>query len=126
MARSELPAIPLKSFMEKEYGTSEKPSMRNTPFGTCNTGRSLVYASTLGSRSKARRPSSITTTLHQIGWLVSGNCIGERTGAKLSCKLAYSREGIPKSPFMPTVVVILEVWPESHWPGFALRQTDVL
>ena len=51
--------------------------------------------------------SSITTTLHQIGWLVSGNCIGERTGAKLSCKLAYSREGIPKNPFMPTVVVIL-------------------
>ena len=29
---------------------------------------------------------------------MSGNCIGERTGAKLSCKLAYSREGIPKSP----------------------------
>ena len=52
---------------------------------------------------------SITTTLHQIGWLVSGNCIGERTGAKPSCKLAYSREGIPKSPFMPTVVVILVV-----------------
>ena len=22
--------------------------------------------------------------------------------------------------------VSLEVWPESHWPGFALRQTDVL
>ena len=21
---------------------------------------------------------------------------------------------------------VLEVWPESHWPGFALRQTDVL
>ena len=21
---------------------------------------------------------------------------------------------------------ILEVWPESHWPGFALRQADVL
>ena len=20
----------------------------------------------------------------------------------------------------------LEVWPESHWPGFALRQSDVL
>ena len=38
---------------------------------------------------------------------MSGNCIGERTGAKLSCKLAYSREGIPKSAFMPTVVVIL-------------------
>ena len=23
-------------------------------------------------------------------------------------------------------LVVLEVWPESHWPGFALRQTDVL
>ena len=40
---------------------------------------------------------------------MSGNCIGERTGAKLSCKLAYSLEGIPKSPFMSTVVVILVV-----------------
>ena len=24
------------------------------------------------------------------------------------------------------VVVVLEVWPESHWPGFALRQADVI
>ena len=24
------------------------------------------------------------------------------------------------------ISVSLEVWPESHWPGFALRQTDVL
>ncbi len=24
------------------------------------------------------------------------------------------------------VGTVLEVWPESHWPGFALRQTDVL
>ena len=22
--------------------------------------------------------------------------------------------------------VALEVWPESHWPGFALRQADVI
>ena len=21
---------------------------------------------------------------------------------------------------------LIEVWPESHWPGFALRQSDVL
>ena len=41
---------------------------------------------------------------------MSGNCIGERSGAKLSCKLAYSREGIPKSPFIPTVVVILDTY----------------
>ena len=44
---------------------------------------------------------------------MSGNCIGERSRAKLSCKLAYSREGIPKSLFIPTVVVILETWPET-------------
>ena len=25
-----------------------------------------------------------------------------------------------------TAFHVLEVWPESHWPGFALRQTDVL
>ena len=24
------------------------------------------------------------------------------------------------------VIRALEVWPKSHWPGFALRQTDVL
>ena len=23
-------------------------------------------------------------------------------------------------------IAALEVWPESHWPGFALRQADVL
>ena len=82
------------------------------------------------------RATSITTTLHQIGWLVSGNCIGERTGAKLSCKLAYSREGIPKSPFMPTVVVILGLcprsrlaarpWPFYHCPKKALQISPLL
>ena len=51
--------------------------------------------------------ASITTTLHQVGCLVSGNCIGERSRARLSCKLAHSREGIPKSLFILTVVVIL-------------------
>ena len=25
-----------------------------------------------------------------------------------------------------TMKPTLEVWPESHWPGFALRQADVL
>ena len=41
---------------------------------------------------------------------MSGNCIRERSGAKLSCKQAYSWEGIPKSPFKSTVVVILAVY----------------
>ena len=27
---------------------------------------------------------------------------------------------------LPTALTLhLEVWPESHWPGFALRQADV-
>ena len=26
----------------------------------------------------------------------------------------------------PGAEYVLEVWPESHWPGFALRQADVL
>ena len=26
----------------------------------------------------------------------------------------------------PTHHEVLEVWPESHWPGFALREADVL
>ena len=25
----------------------------------------------------------------------------------------------------PVLDVLLEVWPESHWPGFALREADV-
>ena len=31
-----------------------------------------------------------------------------------------------KSPLDGIRVLDLEVWPESHWPGLALRQTDVL
>ena len=29
-------------------------------------------------------------------------------------------------PVPPHAREVLEVWPESHWPGFALRQADVL
>ena len=31
-----------------------------------------------------------------------------------------------RSHYENNLVDGLEVWPESHWPGFALRQTDVL
>ena len=30
------------------------------------------------------------------------------------------------SPRAIPTIADLEVWPESHWPGFALRQADVL
>ena len=33
---------------------------------------------------------------------------------------------IEKWPEIYQALAVLEVWPESHWPGFALRQTDVL
>ena len=34
---------------------------------------------------------------------------------------------IPREhPLNQAIMLALEVWPESHWPGFALRQTDVL
>ena len=59
------------------------------------------------SRNLLSRSASITTTLHQIGWLTSRNCKGERSGGKLSYKLACGWEGIPNSIFIPTVVVIL-------------------
>ena len=37
-------------------------------------------------------------------------------------QLAVFRLVSKKMPYQ----VHLEVWPESHWPGFALRQADVL
>ena len=50
---------------------------------------------------------SITTTVHQSEWLVSGNCIGEPSGSNLACKLTCSQKGTVKIPSLPTVVVIL-------------------
>ena len=38
-------------------------------------------------------------------------------GARIACLSSFYRFLIRMG---------LEVWPESHWPGFALRQTDVL
>ena len=46
----------------------------------------------------------------------------------------HIHEAMPKSQIRLEVDVMqverqrrsLEVWPESHWPGFALRQADVL
>ena len=43
--------------------------------------------------------------------------------------LAEQLERVGNTRFLfgdPTSVEDLEVWPESHWPGFALRQADVL
>ena len=39
---------------------------------------------------------------------------------------AVTRGLDPNTKLKPSGVEWLEVWPESHWPGFALRQADVL
>ena len=68
---------------------------------------------------------SITTTFPKFGQFLAGNRFAEGKATKLSSAWSGRHEEVLKVPFLRTVVVILEVWPESHWPGFALRQADV-
>ena len=42
------------------------------------------------------------------------------------CEWCRAENGQPHPDTGSDVVLTLEVWPESHWPGFALRQADVL
>ena len=48
----------------------------------------------------------------------NGLAVPTRDAAPPAAKAGWSRHLKP-------VVVVLEVWPESHWPGFALREADV-
>ena len=57
------------------------------------------------------------------GWRIrsyatNGLAVPTRDAAPPAAKAGWSRHLKP-------VVVVLEVWPESHWPGFALREADV-
>ena len=69
--------------------------------------------------------------------------LNEIKGIRLQCKDCGSEVIFsPAIPYLPrtcpqghpwqerpndnNLSMFLEVWPESHWPGFALRQTDVL
>ena len=82
----------------------------------------------------ATRYIVIDPVLKSLGWDTSDPSL---------CRIEYITERVrlkldfrPRSRFMSsnkrvrTVrkvdYALLEVWPESHWPGFALRQTDVL
>ena len=69
--------------------------------------------------------ASITTTFPQFSQFMAGNRFTEGKSTKLSIACVGRHEEVLKVPFFRTVVVILEAWPESHWPGFALRQVDV-
>ena len=44
----------------------------------------------------------------------AGGEVGAASGPPAAANISWDREGAD-----------LEVWPESHWPGFALRQSDV-
>ena len=50
----------------------------------------------------------------------------ERRVDMLDAPVSGGVEGAMVRDLLVMVGGDLEVWPESHWPGFALRQTDVL
>ena len=75
-------------------------------------------------RARDSRPS-ITTTLLRFGQFLAGNRFAKGKAARLSRAWAGRHEEVLKVPFLRSVVVILEVWPESHCPGCALREADV-
>ena len=56
---------------------------------------------------------SITTTLPQFGQFLGGSCFAEGKATKLSSMWSGRHEEVLKVPFLRTVVVILEIWPES-------------
>ena len=63
----------------------------------------------------------LVTSHHLLGSLHQPKC-------RIVC-LDYNQEAFAneskKNPVSGTTPDNLEVWPESHWPGFALRQADV-
>ena len=114
-----------QAFDDRTQPPADEPEVaRGTPGGQaalCVALFSLLFAvvwvfvGVVRGLREHRGLPSITTTLHQIGCLVSRNCTWERSGGKLSCKLAYIREGTPKSPITPTVVVILAACPRINF-----------
>ena len=56
---------------------------------------------------------SITTTLLRFGQFLAGNRFAKSKAARLSRAWAGRYEAALKVPFLRSVVVILEIWPES-------------
>ena len=65
-----------------------------------------------GESSPDHSPS-ITTTLPQFGQFLGGTCFAEGKATKLSSVWSGRHEEVLKVPLLRTVVVILEVWPET-------------
>ena len=61
-----------------------------------------------------------------LGIGLPANAISTLTGYYyISNMFAIRNSDEALARFAGTIALILEVWPESHWPGFALRQADV-
>ena len=80
-------------------------------------------AQSVSDAGQLLRATSITTT----HFLQDTGCVAfpfvDVHPQTIAATLAVS--SVPEA-VTQAVVVILEVWPESHWPGFALLQVDVL
>ena len=76
-------------------------------FSACDANISINPESAI---NEVNHPHEFTVTVNKV-------VIGESSPAAV----APVTITVSPQPNMP-----LEVWPESHWPGFALRQTDVL
>ena len=74
-------------------------------------------------RGGKRLSTSITTTDERAA---SGKLRSARTAATVARCTFTKGMGQRQASHPKCVVVILEVWPESHSPGFVLRQADVL
>ena len=103
--------------MGKAPATYPPPFARNLPVN-CNIGSGQGDHHTGWPDPFRQLPGwpyvpSITTTLSLFGQFLGGNRIAERKATRLSRVWDDSYEEVLKAPFLRTVVVILEIWPES-------------
>ena len=64
----------------------------------------------------------VTRTIYQSLAEITAHLLGTTTFVETALNQAdlFANQGKPEA-----IALALEVWPESHWPGFALRQADV-
>ena len=98
---------------------------------SCLPGPQEVEEVTLGPNRilEGLRPGSAyidhTTSSPTLAQRIHG-ILKERRVDMLDAPVSGGVEGAMVRDLLVMVGGDLEVWPESHWPGFALRQTDVL
>ena len=81
----------------------------------------MVLNSGIGQRGGGTMPVPTVGT-----FLTRGKAARQATMLTAITPDALVPQGHPIRRIKPMVHRALEVWPESHWPGFALLQVDVL